>query len=559
MLVGFTGIKSNSVGVDTIGNNLANLNTTAFKSQRTLFETQLYQTISSGQAPNDPNGGTSPRQIGYGSSVSAIQRNFGQGGIDSTGIQSDLAINGDGLFILQAPNGELRYTRNGAFQLDQNQTLVSANGTPVQVFGVDQDGVVQPGPLTNLNIALGSSSQAIPTTSVVMDGNLDSATNVASQGAVLTSQPMVTASGQPATATTALTNLVDVNGLPMFETDDVLKVNASKGGIGVEEATFIVGTTGTTLGDFAGFMDQALGINTDPATGGSPGVSISDGPDPAAGTLVVSSNFGEVNGIQLDASSITNTTGAITSPFTFAQASQAVGGGVTTSFNVFDSLGNEVDVRLRAVLESKSDTGSTWRIYSESSRDTDLTPVVGTGTITFDANGQFVSSTGTDLAIDLSGAGATTPLAFSLDMTSLTGLATTDGQSKLIMDNQDGAPAGILTGYSIDTDGTVAVVYSNQLEEVIGQVALATFRNNEGLVALGDSTFIEGPNSGIASVVVPQTEGAGAVLEGRLEGSNVEIAREFVNLIQSSTGISSASRVVRVADELLQELLLLAR
>ncbi|MGB2987058.1 MAG: flagellar hook-basal body complex protein [Phycisphaerae bacterium] len=559
MLVGFTGINSNSIAVDTVGNNLANLNTTAFKNQRTLFETLMYRTISEGEAPGDTSGGTLPRQVGLGSTVSSMQRNFAQGGFEGTGMQSDLAIDGEGFFILQAATGDQVYTRDGSFRLDATQTLVAASGAPLQVFAADSDGNIQEGTLSNLVVPLGTASEAVPTAAVEMDGRFDGATNIASAGAVVTSQQLATSAGTPATASTALTDLVDANGLPLFAADDEVTINGTKGGIAIEESTFVLGTTGGTLGDLAGHLEAVLGIDTDPATGGTPGITISDGSEYPAGAIVIHSNLGEINMVALDAGSITNTTGVMTSPFSFATVSPGVGEGVTTSFGVFDSLGNEVPVRLRAVLESKSESGTTWRFYAESIGDSDLTPILGTGTITFDANGQFVAATGMDLTIDRAGVGSASPLSFTLDFSGLTGLASPDGASELMMASQDGAAAGILTGYSIDREGIVTGTYSNQLTQVFGQVALGTFPNNEGLVALSENTFTVGPNSGDATLVAPQTSGAGFIRSAALEQSNVEIAREFINLISASTGISSASRVVRVADDLLQELLLLAR
>lgn len=559
MLVGFSGIRSNSLAVDTVGNNLANVNTTAFKGQRTLFETLLYETVSQGTAPDGDSGGTLPRQIGLGSTLSSLQRNFLQGNIESTGFQSDLAIEGDGFFVLERADGELAYTRDGSFRLDATQTLVSSAGVPLQVFGANANGEITAGALSDLVIPLGTISQAVPTTTVVMDGRLDSGTNIASAGAVVTSLPLVTASGAPATASTLLTDLVDDDALPLFSAGDVLTVNGTKGGVSIKESTFVVSTTGSTLGDFAQFVESALGIDTDPASGGSPGVTVSDGSEYPAGALLIRSNFGETNAVELNAGSVTNTTGARTSPFSFATVAPAVGEGVTTSFKVFDSLGNPVDVRLRLALESKSPTGTTWRFYAESVDDTDLSSMLGTGTITFDVNGQFVGATGTDLGIDLAGVGSVSPLAFALDLSGLTGLAATDGSSDMVMASQDGAPAGILTGYSIDAVGIVTGTFSNQQTQVLGQVALATFPNSEGLVASSGNTFTIGPNSGDAAIVAPRMLGAGSIRSGALEQSNVDIAREFVNLITASTGISSASRVVRVADDLLQELLLLAR
>jgi flagellar hook protein FlgE len=552
MLTGFTGINSNSTSVDVVGDNLANLNTTAFKTQRTLFETLLYRTLSEGSGPSAQSGGTLPEQIGTGSQVAAIQRNFAQGGIDSTGFQSDLAVDGDGFFILNAPTGEQWFTRDGAFHLDATQTMVSNSGDPLQVFLADAAGNIDTSTLANLVIPLGATGQAIATENVEMDGRVDPGTNVSTTGAVVTSQALVTASG-PATDATALTSLVNLNGVPLFAAGDELTIGGSKGGIAVPESTFIVGATGNTLGDLAAYMQDVLGIDTTATATGSPGVRMENG------MLLVESNVGQINAVTLDESSIVNTTGAIQSPFAFNTTTPAVGTGITTTFGVFDALGNLVDVRLRAVVESKSDTGITWRFFAESTGDSDLSPLLGTGTITFDANGQFVGATGTDLSIDRAGSGVATPLDFTLDFSRLTGLVDPGGESQVVMATQDGLPAGILTNYSIDREGIVTAVYSNQREVVLGQVALATFPNDEGLIAKSDNVFLPGPNSGAAAIGAPLTGTAGAVLAGALEQSNVEIAREFITLITASTGIAAASRVVRTADNLLQELLLVAR
>jgi len=554
MLTGFTGIQSNSVGVDTVGDNLANLNTTAFKSQRTLFETLLYRTVSEGEGPSATSGGTLPTQIGTGSGVSSIQRNFSQGSIDGTGFPSDLAVNGDGFFVLQSAGGGQQFTRDGSFRFDTSQRLVSANGTPLQGFAADETGMIQTGALSDLVIPLGQTSEAVATTQVEMDGRLDPSTNVAAQGAVVASQALMTSGGTPATSSTPLTELVNENSLPLFATGDELAINGSKGGISIPPSTFIVGTTGSTVGDLASHLESVLGINTDPATGGTPGVTVS-----SSGTLVVQSNLGEVNAVELDSASIVNRTGVVTAPFTFSTQTPAVGEGITTSYGVFDSLGNLAEVRLRWALESKSDSGTTWRFYAESVSDTDLSPVIGTGTVTFDPNGGFVAATGTGLSIDRSGIGSVTPLNFMVDFSQLTGLATADGSSEVVMASQDGTPAGIMQGYRIEEDGTIVGLFSNQQERVLGQVVLGTFINNEGLVAQSENVFVPGPNSGGPTIQAPQTGTAGSIAAGALEQGNVEIAREFIGLISASTGISAASRVVRTADELLQELLLLAR
>ncbi len=545
--------------VDTVGDNLANVNTTAFKGQRTLFETLLYRTLNEGTPPSATSGGTLPFQIGTGSTVAVVQRSFGQGSIERTSFPSDLAIDGDGFLILDR-NGEQLFTRDGALHLDASQTLVSNEGDALQVFPADDSGAIQLGTLTDLVIPLGSTGDVIPTSEVIMDGQLDAATPLASQPAVVVSQPLVTRTGGAATASTLLTDLVNGDGVPLFANADVLRITATKGGLAVPESTFEVGTTGSSLGDFAGFLSEILGIQADTPRGFATGVTVADGTNAPAGSLVLTSNPGEVNAILLDDASITNTTGVIAAPFTFIESQAAQGGGLTTtSFNVFDSLGNPVDVRLRMAMETKSESGTTWRYYAESSGDSDPSIALGSGTVAFDPTGRFIGATGTDLSIDRVATGATTPLTFTVDFSGVTGFSSADGNSQLTMASQDGAPAGVLTGYSIDEDGIVTVAYSNQLTEVLGQVALATFRNNEGLVARSDNLFVPGVNSGDPEVVAPRTGTAGAVRSAALEQSNVEIAREFLNLITASTGISSAGRVVSVANDLLEELLFLAR
>ena len=103
MLVGATGLHSNQFMIDTIGDNIANVNTTAFKSQRSLFETLFYRTLDGGSPPDENFGGTNPKQIGYGSGLASLQRSYAQGSLQPTGIKSDLAVDGNGFFILETP------------------------------------------------------------------------------------------------------------------------------------------------------------------------------------------------------------------------------------------------------------------------------------------------------------------------------------------------------------------------------------------------------------------------------------------------------------------------
>ena len=486
--------------------------------------------------------------------VAAIQSDFRQGSLEPTGIQSDLALDGDGFFVVESGNGEIAYTRAGAFSLDATQTMVATNGDALQVFAADADGNINTGSLTDLVIPLGTASAAIATSEVIMDGQLDAGADVALTGAVVESQALVTAAGNAATGATALTDLVDENGLNLFAEGDTLAINARKGPVGaLPSETFVVGTDGRTLDDLATYLTQVFRIDTDPTTGGNAGVTVADG------KLVVTSNPGDVNAIELSASAIQNTGSLPGSPFSFTQTADASGVGTSTSFEAYDSLGNPVGVRVRAVLESRGPVGTTWRYYAESKDEALPAQLLGTGTISFDANGQFVAAANNTLSLDRSAAGATSPLTFTLDFTDLTALASPNGESELVMARSDGKPAGVMSGYEISSDGIVTATYDNTMTEVLGQVALATFTNPEGLIAESENRFQEGPNSGTATLVAPEEANAGSVWTHYLEESNVEITREFINLISAQTGVTAASRVVRTADAMLQELLLLAR
>ncbi len=556
ILTGFTGINSNQLAVETIGNNVANVNTTAYKNSRALFETLMFHTTHEGTAPDGQQGGTNPVQFGFGSTLATTQRSFNQGSTERTGVVSDLAVEGEGFFILETATEGSLYTRDGAFTLNTSNELVAANGSFVQGFTASQDGTIESGSLDRLNIPLGELSEAGATTLARLSGNLNASSEMAATGAVSVSTPLTATGGEPASATTALDSLTDSEGVALFNTGDVIEIRGvKKGGLDIPTTQFVVGSDGSTYGELAAFLETTFGIDTSDSAAGAPGVTIGDGTIDPAGALIVRSNGGDVNAIELDASSIRNgTTGA--APFTFS-TTPSTGEGTTTSFLVFDSLGTPLEVRLRLVLQSRSDEGNTWGFTAESPNGLTAAPLLGQGTVSFDPTGRFVASTGTQISIPRGESGAINPIVFNLDFGDMTGLTSIAGVSTVSLSSQDGFPEGILTGYTIDPDGVINGTFSNGQARVLGQVALATFANNRGLVAQSENTFVVGVNSGQPVVRAPQTGAAGQIRSGELEQSNVDLARELIGLITASTGFSAASRTVRTADDMLQELMLL--
>lgn len=561
MFTGLTGLNSNQFRIDTAGDNIANINTTAFKSSRANFEDQLSVTISGGTAPGDVLGGTNPTQIGQGSALSSVQRNFSSGAVEPTGVPTHMAIEGSGFFVIKSPTDSQAFTRDGTFSLDANNMLTTANGYRVQGYGTDSNFNIVSGTLTDLQIPLGMMSSARATSKVSLDGNLNANSTIATQGSILYSQVFQDIGGGAATSATLLTSVADqaTPGVPLFADGDVITLkNVLKGGRQLPEKQFTVTAT-STLGDYAQFLHDSIGINTDPAAGGSPGVYVSDGTGAApAGTLVVEGNSGQKNDIDISLSAIHSTNANFNAPFNFTNIQDADGGSVYTSFFAFDSLGTPVQINVTMVMDSKTNSGTVWRYYVESPDSTGSNPALGqTGTLAFDNDGRLMDVANNTIQIPRGNTGAINPMQIELRFDHVTALTSKD--SGLVMTTQDGSSTGSLESFSVGIDGVITGTFSNGLTRTLGQVALATFTNPEGLIAKGGNLFTVGPNSGAAVITAPQTMGAGRIASGALELSNVDLTREFIGLITASTGFSAAGRVITTSNDLLNELLTIAR
>jgi flagellar hook protein FlgE len=558
LYTGLTGLNVSSQMLTVAGNNIANVNTTAFKRSRANFETQISQTLSNGSAPSGELGGTNPSQIGLGVLLASVQRDFGGGSLQPTGVNTDMAIEGNGFFIVKA-DGSTRYTRAGNFSLDRDFNMVSAGGGLVQGFGVDSDFNLIDGVLTDVNIPVGVLTLAEATNEVKFAGNLNAGGDVATQGTIITTETLYSDNTATTAAdeNTSLTSLYDADGNAPFADGDIVTITgATRGGATLPDKTFQVGAANTTESDDYGdtmqdlmdFLDAILGVDD----------SISGGVTMAAGVLTIEGNTGTANALELeDGNFIINQATTPTLPISFTADQAADGESVRTTFVVYDSLGNDVVVDLSVVLEEKSSTGTTWRFYAQSEDDSDLDRAVSTGVLTFDTDGKLLSVTDGSITIDRAGTGAFSPqsvsLGFSDQFGSVSALA--DVRSQVSAISQDGSPIGTLEDFSVGEDGTITGVFSNSLLRTLGRIPVAMFANNNGLEEMGSNLFRATVNSGIATVVSPGSGGSGRVVGRALELSNVELADEFVNLISASTGFSAASRVVTTSDRLIQELL----
>ncbi len=715
---GISGLQAFQFRVDTIGDNLANVDTNGFKSVRVDFRTLLSQTASFGSAPTGGLGGIDPVQVGLGATVKTTNKDFSQGALKSTGRKSDLAMEGDGFFVLEDGAGAQAFTRDGAFGLNPTSFLVNpGNGFFVQGIQADFSTFLIPGGAapTDIEIPVGSLRIARETTTGVFDGNLDGAGAIANSGTVIESETFLQLAGPPgarlpvvggqrAGLGTLLIELgrqtsgpsfldfqmsdgtIDADGDGLIDPPSVITVQSIKGGKKILPAQrFEVAPTsttpptpgnhdaGSTLRDFLDFLEDVLGINDsgsatiDPTYGGfinrgsalaaagvpvssitfaDPGGTIAgqlevgdyirftsgDGagqtsaltippvtvagittltftpldtsrpmpsvgnnfelneparvtlgtlappvldpfpgqdatlpipPEPVpadaldddslGGRIRISGNAGLQNAI----SNLEITFGA-TRLTTFSQLTAATGESTVANATFFDSLGTPHLVELTYVLESKSDRGNRFRWFAEAednnvAANNGADRVVGTGFIQFDPDGRFISeSSVSGVILDLSLTGAVSPLTVVVDHSSLTGFSSQLSEVALI--DQDGFELGTLRDFAVSAEGVVKGVFSNGQVRDIAQVVTARFANNNGLSDLGGNLFAVGINSGLPLIGPPGSFGRGVIRAGFLEGSNVDIAVQFTDLITSQRSFQANARTITVANEMLQDL-----
>jgi flagellar hook protein FlgE len=237
----------------------------------------------------------------------------------------------------------------------------------------------------------------------------------------------------------------------------------------------------------------------------------------------------------------------------------------SASVNVFDSLGEAHTVQVYYRREAAG-----WNWYAvvdggELSGGTAGTPTqIGTGTLSFDNQGRLTSAgTTPQISADFTGTVQDIALNFGDDIgaggSGLMGITQYSAPSGTSFIDQDGSSSGSLTGISIGSDGAVTGVFSNGQQRTIGSVLVADFQDAEALERTGGNLFIETTGSGPAVVGEAGTGGRGALTAGSLEQSNVDLAKEFVDLIALQRGFQANSRTITTADQVLQEVMGLKR
>lgn len=456
---GVSGLQNHQTRMDVIGNNISNVNTTGFKRGRVNFQDMISQQMSGAAKPTEEKGGVNPKEVGLGMTVAAIDTVFTQGNLQSTGIATDVAIQGNGFFLEK--NGEKTYyTRAGAFSLDSDGTLVNpANGFRVQGYmarEIDGETVLQTSASPeDLIIPIGSKDPAKATTTVNYACNLNKNT------------PEIPEDANAADIAKGTWN-TEFKVYDSFGNTHLLSLSFQRvtGNPNQWRATVNVDA------DNADFTQTRVGLGTTDGVGNT--------------FLVNFDNTGTLASVTDEAGNITNPEGEII---------------LQASYTVPDSNPNEDGTPYRQTMN------------------------INLGTIGSQKN-----------TVTQSASSSSTKAFY-----------------------QDGYTMGYLDNFKIDSSGIITGVYSNGTNRTIGQLALATFTNQNGLEKAGENTYTESNNSGIANIGTSGIAGKGSLLAGALEMSNVDLSEQFTDMIVTQRGFQSNAKTIQTADTLLETVLSLKR
>lgn len=547
---GISGLRGFQTKLDVVGNNIANVNTTGFKSRRVAFAEQLNQ--NKGRIGS--NFETAPKvtnQVGLGVRVSSIDLDFAQGTLFDTNKPTDLGLNGDGFFLVGDDNSDsIRLTRSGNFSFNKNSELVTQNGLNVKGFNAREDGNIITGRgVDNIRINFEDVFTPSQTQRVDLTGNLNANTSVAQR--VQTLQAFTERDGAIASNGTTVSELSQA--APGITFPQEIEIDYS---LNVAENTtgspaLITIEENTTLGELASLIETT--INQDAGADAElseVNVFVEDG------TLVIQST--QLGDSDLSLALSTTSDGDIDFP-TFSVEVPGKTNNVTISSTVYDTLGEDHTL----ITEFEQQKNGTW-IYTTSFLDGATVeglngePDINTGTMVFDDAGNLTSEDVITVTFDpgTQAGNVTFSLVFADGNKKLSQF---DGSTTASVFNQDGYPKGDLIDFFIDSDGLIIGQYSNGKSKNLAQLSVSTVSNPEGLISNGSGLYEITPQAGDLRVNTAANLPDTTVNSGFLEGSNVDLTEQFTELIVTQRAFQSSARVIQTSDSVLGETVQLKR
>lgn len=562
LFAGVSGLRNHQSMMDVIGNNIANVNTIGYKGSRVTFSDTFNQFVKAGTNPTENTGGTNNFQIGLGMKINSIDRNWNQGTFERTGITTDLALQGPGMFVLKS-NGEQFYSRAGAFVFDADGKLVNPqNGAIVQGKIANNDGVVPPGNnLEDIIIDTNLKLPAVATSKLSWGGNLKSNSDLTRSENVVLRGNIQNDGTLDGSSEVVTTKVYDTMGeeysieVTYTETANTNEYNLSwevfdedGNSIGTSGAPITVAYVDDGSGNF--IMDVASQEKFDPTAAGY---------DP--NTTVQFNGIGPSNGdiqFQLNAASTTNNTS--TKTVSISADGNRIPNIVSGSVTVFDSLGNSHQATLKF---TKIDTNQwAWKVSVPGTSTVSGTPTSATGTIAFNQDGTLdpANISPNNPQFTFQPDGGANPVVIDLDFGSgFSGVTQTSSSSVVSALSQNGSATASLSNLNIDQYGNIVGIFSNGNSRTLAQIMTATFTNLNGLISTGDNMYAAYANSGEPRIGSLGEETGTTVQSGALEQSNVDLSEEFTKMIVSQRGFQANARVITTADNLLQEITNLIR
>ncbi|GAB4263586.1 MAG: flagellar hook protein FlgE [Deferrisomatales bacterium] len=521
LFTGISGLRNHQQGMDVVGNNLANINTVGFKASRVTFAETLAQTVQGARASGASEGARNPTQIGLGVTTSSISRNMTQGGLQATGNNFDLAIQGEGFFIV-GQGSDFYYTRNGGLSLDDQYNLVTSSGD--RVYGwvdTDQNGVVE------------STKDELQFINLDRRGD-GYITNVTASATYPVSGPNQ-GDGSIGTIVTYPTTVGDD-----WRVEAVLKDSSDPTSVAFKVTGAKTGVIGTfDLGDTVD--DPTLGAFA--VNGGTPNPAI----------LYLDTN-GNGEALKIKAKEYGAGGNNINVEFVNNGVNQTlsvtvVGDKITVSLAT-DSQGTVTSTEAQVAAELQSRASSLVEVS-----------VVTPGTTDADNNGEYEDDT---VLLDTSGTPQNGGPASDVAQVPATEKYLQNGAGPHVGDYftfSTTAPGeAVLESLAVTEDGAIMGIFDNGQTEEIARVALASVPNPAGLLSVEGGKFAESPASGSGfPPQVPGDGGTGTISAGFLEMSNVDLSREFTDMIIIQRGFQANSRIITTSDEMLQDLLALKR
>lgn len=491
-----SGLSAHQMKMNVIGNNIANVNTYGFKSSRVTFSDVFYQTISAASTPTSSAGGTNPAQLGYGAMVKSIDVINTRAGSATTDRPLDVYINGEGYLPVKDSGGVIRYTRVGVLSFDVAGNLVDSSGN--MVLGLALDATTGK-PVLGANGTV-SAKDLVPISVNPADMDKYTGISISSKGeitAIKEGDPVITPAANTGWLTTA-----SVDPATLYSGNIMMSIERVNANV-----QFLNGT-------YEGTDNLINGVTVPVSADINGKIEISrDSSD------VYTLHYKDKNGKSFNLEGTPDLVDPTLITFT---VNDIAGGGATVDISVIVGADPATQVNV-------ANNGVSMTIGHAVAEKIDI------NILTFDKSGTEVK-----LQAYWDSSAPHTPLVFG-DMTY----------------TLDPTRFGALMDFSNVMAGSIGP--GAGVPSKIANLAIVNFTNADGLSQTGEGYYVETENSGQPVGTIPGDQGTGSLRSGALEMSNVDLSREFTEMIIAQRGFQANTRMITVSDEMLSELVNMKR